>query len=150
MLSLLLAVCVAPLNFPGEFDGPVCTPTAQEEACRCSECITWDAVANASRYEITRRTVSTGFEIHAGTVEASRWTDDDGVEHGYLPTQWCFAKDASFPRDDVLYEYRVRACNSTGCSDEWSNPVRYRAAPYACFDNGREVQCYPGDPVVRP
>ncbi len=150
MFAALLAACLSPPFFPAVFSPDTCDLAAQAEECRCSECMTWPAMV-ATSYEITRRTVSTGFEIHAGTVHERVWTDDDGIERRALPPLWCFAWDSSFPREGVLYEYRMRACNGAfGCADEWSDPVRYRAAPYDCIEGGVFRQCHPGDPVRTP
>lgn len=133
--ALLLGACASAPFFSAEETG-VCvaayTQTGAQE-CVCSECLEWDAPPRAERYEITRRTVSTGAEILAGVT--------------YTPGLWCFAWDASFPRQGTRYRYTVRACNAYGCSPE-SVPVFYVGAPYACFDGGREVACYVGDAVV--
>lgn len=140
MIALLLAACLSMPLF--DMSGPPCAD--ETVACRCSECIAWDATHNATRYEVERETVSSGTKYAVGTV-AQRVVDEAGTVE--LPELWCAAWDNPFPREDVLYRYRVRACNDAGCSD-WSAAVQYRAAAYACFDGGVEVQCYVGDEVA--
>lgn len=143
MTALLLAACLSMPNF--DTDGATCPDT--QEACRCSECVVWDATPGAVRYEVQRETVSTGNKVWVGIVRWRSWTDDDGTANTTLPNTWCAAMDSPFPREDTLYRYRIRACDAVACG-EFSDPVTYRAAPYACFDGGREVACYVGDSVV--
>ena len=123
-------------------DGPPCADETEE--CRCSECMTWDAVPDAVRYEVVRETISTGATYKVGSVY-KRFIDEEGTME--LPKTWCMARDSSFPREGVLYRYQVRACSLTACG-AWSDAVHYRGAPYACFDAGREIACYVGDAVV--
>lgn len=132
MLSVLLAACLSPPFFPADFSGPTCDPAAQEEECRCSECFAWDASPGAASYRVERKAASSSSWYSVGNV---------------AEPMWCVARDSSFPRQGVLYEYRVVAGNEHGEADP-SPVVRYRGAPYACFDGGREVQCYVGDPLV--
>ena len=142
LLILLAAVCAAPPLFA--MTGPVCSPANQAVECRCSECMTWDAVPGATRYEVVRETISNGAVYGVGAVY-SRFVDDEGTLG--LPTQWCAAMDSSFPHAGTAYRYQVRACNAVGCG-AWSGAVVYVGAVYACFTGGREVQCYVADPVV--
>jgi hypothetical protein len=142
MISLLLAACLAPPLF--DMSGPACSPSRQTVECACSECMAWDAVPGATRYEVTRETISTGAVYGVGAVY-SRFVDDIGTLG--LPTLWCAAWDVGFPRAGTLYRYQVRGCNAAACGG-WSSAVQYRGAPYACFTGGREVQCYVGDSVA--
>ena len=110
--------------------------------------MTWDAAVGATRYEVVRQTISSGAVYTVGTVRP-RVVDEEGTLE--LPTHWCSAFDAPFPHEDTLYRYQVRACNTGVWMPEcgaWSDGVQYRGAPYACFDQGREVACYVGDSLV--
>jgi hypothetical protein len=139
---LLIAACLLPPLFA--MTGPVCSPARQAVECGCSECMTWDETPGATRYEVTRETLSTGAVYGVGAVY-SRFVDDIGTLG--LPTLWCAAWDSSFPHEGTPYRYQVRACNSVGCGG-WSGAVVYVGAVYSCFTGGREVQCYVSDEVV--
>jgi len=144
---LLLGVCATPLTFDSL--GPPCSDPLVE--CRCSECFTWDDSPRATRYEIERTTVSTGTVFQVGTLyyQPSYFDDEyqEMVPEVRPQTVWCGAKDAQFPHEGTHYRYRVKACNSFGCSVP-SAQVDYVAAPYSCMDNGVEKQCYAGDPLI--
>ena len=141
MFGLLLAVgiCLSPPLF--DMTGPVCADGTIE--CGCSECLTWDASPDATRYEVVRETMSSGVVHPVGTIFTK--LNEDGTTS--LATVWCFAWDSSFPHDGTLYRYQVRACNSLGCGP-LPDGLLYRGAPYTCFVDGREVACYVGDALV--
>jgi hypothetical protein len=163
MISVLLAACLSSPFFPPDFTGPVCSPERQVLECECSECFTWDPVADVDLYEIRRTTDSTGASYSVGDV-IGEWVDVEDIQSWRLPTQWCVARDVPFPRSTTLYRYEVRACvvaevsgtcgtvpiaiGERCCSTSWSNSVSYRGAPYTCYDNGVEVQCYTGDALA--
>lgn len=132
-----------------DLSGPICPSANLLTPCQCSECMTWDADPNATSYEINRETVSAGIYQTVGTLMQQTWTDEEGTHTRPPSTIWCFAKDSAFPHEGVQYRYKVRICNSIGCGP-WNDdsPISYVAAPYACFDGGREVSCYVGDPIV--
>lgn len=136
---------------PPLFDltGPICPSANLLIPCQCSEGMVWDPDPSATSYEINRETPSSGTRLTVGTIVEQTWLDEDGPHRLPPPAQWFFAKDSAFPQEGVEYRYRVRACNSIGCGP-WNedSPTSYVAAPYACFDGGREVSCYVGDPVV--
>lgn len=141
LASVLLAAGVCLSSPLYATDGPPCGDETAE--CRCSECMDWDATSTATRYEISRETLSTHTVYAVGTVVPQ--LDADGASQ--LPTTWCFAHDSVFPHDGTLYRYQTRACNAVGCGG-WSVGVQYRGAPYACFEGGREVVCYIGDTLA--
>lgn len=151
LAAFLLAACLESVYYPSTLDGPVCSVARERVECGCSECMTWDAVENVTVdfYEIERETVSTGNRVIVGTNE--RTYGDDGEEKrlvSFLSTTWCYSNDTPFPREGTLYSYRVRACLIGGNCGDWSNVVDYTAAPYACYPDGVERQCYPGDPLL--
>jgi hypothetical protein len=137
---ILAAVCLEAPTF--DLEGPVCDRPAV--ACGCSEGMTWDAVPGAERYELQRETVSTGSLVDVGAVPA-RIPAEEGEVDG--PRFWWFGRDSVMPRAGTLYRYRIRACNAAGCGP-WNDPVEYRGADYACYQDGREVACYVGDEVA--
>jgi hypothetical protein len=107
--------------------GAVCADESIE--CGCSECMKWDPTPNAARYDIIR-TDPGGMEWVVGTSSIYGGYTEDGVTTPPDPQElWCFAKDASLPREGQLYLYKVRACNVNGCGPA-SNQVTYVAAPY--------------------
>jgi hypothetical protein len=160
---VLAGVCAAPPLF--DLSGPTCTPIDQQVECRCSECITWPVVVGATFYAIERTKVSTGEKVNVGTttLQIGVYLDENGNSVPWsvnASTVWCVARDSSTPQEGLLYEYRVKACNATGCSpfqgaacpttqvDRTNCPVLYRAAPYACWHGGAEVACYTADPLI--
>lgn len=148
LAALLLAgICAEVPLF--DLDGPVCAPERLAVECGCSECMKWDPEPLAASYEVNRETVSSGTFLTVGTLSEQSYVDQDGAPALIPPaTLWCFARDSSFPHEGVQYRYRVRACNTLGCGP-WSDPqIVYVAAPYACFDAGREIPCYVADAVV--
>ena len=123
-------------------DAPyVCSALRQGIECGCSECLHWDPLPGASRYEVVRTTVSTGAVYIVGVIYAS--LQEDGSVN--LPTQWCVAMDSSFPHEGTAYRYVVRGCSHVGCGGA-SGSISYTGAPYACISGGREVQCYIASP----
>lgn len=152
--ALALAVCVEAVYYPLTMSGPVCSTEREMVECGCSECMTWGQVDDAMAYEVERVTVSNGTRIIVGRLDV-QYIDNDGLGDvtAVHPVVWCFTEDTSndpdrFPREGTLYEYRVRACKIADNCGDWSNIVDYRAAPYACYDAGREQQCYVGDGVI--
>jgi hypothetical protein len=136
LASLLLAACLTPPLF--DLDGPPCSPVRSWLQCACSEGMAWDPEPLADWYEVRRVAVYAGSGSQVGST-----TD----------TFWMFAEDADFPKAGTLYDYLVRACrrsttNGAVLCGGWSNAVRYVGAPYACYDSGQEVPCYPGDPLL--
>jgi hypothetical protein len=148
LAALLLASCLSMPLF-GELDGPPCGDETEE--CRCTECFGWEPSERATYYMVTRLTPSTGSAVLVGTLTEQLGVDEETGEPWRIPpaTVWCPARDNPFPREGTLYEYTVHACNAAGCVPS-TNSVRYRAAPYACYEGGREVACYVGDPVEAP
>jgi hypothetical protein len=158
LAALLLAACTEPVFFPADFSGPTCVAARQDVECGCSEGFQWDPVTLSEagtplvvdRYEVARKTVSSGTEYTVGARYIQTGFDEDtGEPWSHLATAWFPALDNPFPQEGTVYEYRVRACAAAKCG-EWSGPVRYVAAPYGCFEDGAEVSCYVGDPVEMP
>jgi len=134
-----------PLFSPG---GPLCSASRQDTECGCSECLTWDAAAGATWYEIRRCDRSGGDCTFVGDTRwknRAAFTDSGGFHAAVRPTLWCVAWDAPFPLLSVAYDYKVRACTDGPggpvCSAGYSNPVGYVAAPYMCIEQGLEVPC---------
>ena len=129
---LLLGVCAEMPLFDGT--GPVCPIAAQSIECRCTECMEWDAPVESTTgvvnwYDIERTNPDGSFGIVGGTWRTD-WLEDDFPMTLPPATHWCFARDSSMPVEGVLYGYRVRACNTVGCSS-YDTVVEYRTAPYA-------------------
>ena len=148
--------CLSPLLW--EFTGVPCADETIE--CRCSEFFTWDKASGPVTYYEVQRKASTSVEWYT-VCNLDVWLDAEDLETGEpikvereLLIHFPAIDDSSFPREGVLYEYRVRACCGTGEFENefggWSGVVRYRAAPYACFESGVEVPCYTDDPVFSP
>lgn len=134
MTALLWGICAAIPLFDNT--GPICSPAAQIEECRCSECMEWGASLETQAdplvryYEIERTEPGGGFSVVGATLRQD-WIDEDSIfRTSPPPTTWCFAKDNPMPLEGLLYGYRVRACNLIGCS-AYDLQVEYTAAPYA-------------------
>lgn len=133
---LLLGICP---NIP-LFDnaGPVCSPAAQVEECRCSECFVWNPSQETSSdpivdwYDVERTNPDGSFGVVGGTWREN-WIDPDTGNPYTAPpsTVWCFAKDSPIPSEGQLYAYRVRACSTANGCSSYDLPVEYTAAPYA-------------------
>jgi len=136
---LLAVVCLNPPLF--DMSGPTCA--APFEACKCSECITWDVLPGALRYEVLRHNPG-GSTTAVGTTKILGGYTDDGVTVPADPQElWCFAMDYPFPVEGATYAYEVRGCNSFGCGP-WSGltgSTTYVAAPYWCWAGGARVGC---------
>ena len=139
MLSILLATC---LTAPLYLDIGPCDVTP----CRCTDLV-WDASQYATSYEVQRQTASTGDIVNVGVIvqQCSDWECS-------LFTSWSTLRDSESPfsyppHEGVDYLYRVRACNSFGCSD-WTLWLANQGWPLACYVNGREESCYVGDDVI--
>jgi hypothetical protein len=167
LAAVVIAACLLPPLFA--MDGPICSTFRQEVECGCSECMTWDVAYEADWYEINR-TNADGTTVNVGNTQwrnhltVQGWIDPlTGV---YTPEiyrtverVWCFAWDAPFPEAGDRYIYRIASClmldGEPACSP-WStdfnpaNGVVYRAAPYACYSGGVEVECYHGDEIAAP
>ena len=145
MLSaLLLSVCTTgAVLYDTDLSGPPCADYTAE--CRCNECVTWEAAPRATSYRVERKAASSSDWYAVGNVAAQ--TTEEGTIPA--PTTWCVARDSSFPRRGVLYDYRVIAVNAAGESGP-SATVQYRGAPYWCGDDSGESQCYVGDAKVTP
>lgn len=132
-----------------------CTPARALIECGCDEDLSWDPVEiseagtplEVTRYEIERETVSTGVRVVVGANDRQTWVDEDDVTFTRIATSWSFARDVPFPREGTWYRYRVLACAGPKCG-EFSPPMEYVTAPYACHDDAGEGPCYVGDPVV--
>jgi len=129
---------------------PDCGPASQNVPCKCSECLSWDPVATADWYEVTRCNAADGKCAVVGDtrmLNRAAWTDEAGVPHAaVLATRWCVPFDRDLPSAGALVDYAVKACDDrttgTVCSTTYSNSVRYAGAPYACFANGVEIPCW--------
>jgi hypothetical protein len=140
--------CENPPSF--EVEGNICPTAKQDKPCGCSEVLTWDPVSSADWYEISRCDVDTD---ECSVVGVTKWrnrgvTATDGVYRAdERPAFWIVAWDTPFPRPGRVYDYAVRACRAglhggpATCSTDFSNWVRYGAAPYMCVENGAEIAC---------
>jgi len=154
MIRILLLACAFGPFYPATFDGPPCSPERQALECECSEALAWDAATGADRYEVWRRTVSTGSLCRAGILRRSL-TSEPGEPDAWAwpPLVWSPALDGeregicTFPRAGTLYEYAVRACSGALCSED-SGAVQYRGTDYECVVAGEPRQCHVGDPCV--
>lgn len=153
--------CAGPPFYPSTFDGPACSVERQELECVCSECFTWDPCrvpagkpeCSEDGYTISRAAPGESPAV-VGEVRCSpAYVDEDGVPHvKWCPLSWCAARDQVPPKEGVLYAYTVQGFDVLAdgrrlYSVSPSAPVKVRSAPLACFENGREVPCYPGDRV---
>lgn len=155
--ALVLAACaIDPASgleeivfFPPELVGPTCAPERQDVECGCSECLTWEVVEGVTGYEVERVTVSSG-ATYLYDLPLQLFVDPVTQEvTTFQQMIWCPAKGVPFPREGTLYAVRVRAYRPGPILGDPSNEVVYRAAPYACFESGDEVQCYTADPLAR-
>lgn len=164
----LHAACDYPPSFA--LDGEACTPERQELQCVCSENLQWDHAEGAQYYVVWRRSWpdQDDWRIVGDTIRLNRYfqclpgcRDMDTLEcpescklPDVLQTYWPVAFDDPFPRVGELYEYGVQSCRFVDCqvgpcdtpvvcsSEEGTELVKYRAAPYACYEGGVEVPCY--------
>jgi len=131
---VLAGVCAMIPHF-GALGDPACTVARQDVECGCSECMTWDAPVETypkqnGWFDIERTNPDGSFAIVGGTWRLD-WLDEDGYPRSDPPaTVWCFARDVPMPLEGRLYGYRVRTCNTHGCSP-YDLTVEYVAAPYA-------------------
>jgi hypothetical protein len=51
-----------------------------------------------------------------------------------------------FPREDTVYWFMVRGCDSEQCGAWGIDYVEFIGQPYACFRSGCEERCYLGAP----
>jgi len=140
--------CADPPSFA--LGGDICPPAKQDRPCSCSEALSWNPVSDADWYQIWRCDVDTDECLMVGTT---KWrnrgvTITNGVYHAdERPAFWLVPWDTPFPRSGRTYDYSIKACRAgpygapPTCSTEFSNWVRYAAAPYLCVENGTEVAC---------
>lgn len=115
------------------------------QACRCTD-IEWDPdTVRVERYEIDRQLLPSDPWVPVGTLPELP-NDDGGLDppfHG-----WNVLRAPTVPVEGTLYLYRIRGCNSVGCS-AWVT-IYDQGFPVACFDGGAEVRCYTGAPCRVP
>lgn len=141
---LLLSVCaIGSVYYDADLTGPTCADYTA--SCRCNECISWEPAVRATGYRVERKAAS-GSDWYAVGNLSSQTTEEGTLP---APTVWCVARDSSFPREGVLYDYRVIAVNAAGESEP-SAVVQYRGAPYWCGSEAGEAQCYVGDEKAKP
>ena len=140
--------CADPPNF--ELGGAACPTARQDRPCSCSEGLSWNPVSDADWYQIWRCDTDTDECLNVGTTQ---WrnrgvTVTNGVYHAdERPAFWLVPWDTPFPRPGRIYDYAIKACRAGSygapptCSAEFSNWVRYGAAPYMCVESGTEVAC---------
>lgn len=153
---LLLGVCANPPLF--NETGPDCTPARQLVECACSECFGWDPATGgppSEWYEVLR-TNPDGTMVIAGSTQSRNrpafvYPRSGVTVPALILTRWCAPWDAAFPHEGQTYRYQVRPCRMAGAAvscGQWSaGSIQYTAAPYDCYSGGKEVACYPGDPV---
>ena len=154
LAALLLAVCSWPLDYG--LVGQACEqPT---DPCRCSQAIQWDRNTFATASEIWRHEVG-GVWIMVGDVPIvctqfmpSTVPGEADICQWREPQAWWLPIwDQTMPHEGVTYEYTVVHVNDCGRSElDPAVSVQYTGPPVACFELGREVACYEGDPLMRP
>jgi hypothetical protein len=150
---LLGVVCGWPLEFG--LTGRYCEQP--HDPCRCSQAIQWDREVTATGSEVWRREVG-GTWAQVGTVplictatEPSLDPEADEICIYWEPRcYWLPLMDEPMPNEGMTYEYTIVHVNDCGRSQPGSSTVAYVGPPVACFEGGVEVECYPGDPLMRP
>lgn len=139
--------------------GPACPSTRQPVACGCTEPLEWDPVpATITGWEVQRRRSPSGPWVRVGIVPHERSVGVGHVCSGGFPDYGCVGNAPEtirgvesarvwtpvldkvtlpaiedVPLPGVLYDYRVRSMN-LGDVGPWTPLIRYRAAPFICFD----------------
>lgn len=139
--AVFLGACLVPFDYTVR-----CDPKSPADGCSCTD-VEWNPADRAETYRVERETLSSGARVVVGSVVAQE------VEGEFIPpsTFWNVTRDSIAPRLRTPYRYRIRACNSAGCS-AWSDPVENRTPPYICFAGAtpREIPCYVGASCLIP
>jgi len=142
---LVAAVCSYPPLY--DMSGPECvTPT---EPCQCSECVRWDAVQGAIRYEVNRTDINGVERLVGRSAIYGGYVDEFGTWVPVDPVEWyCFQRDDPPPVEGHRYTYKFRACTGAAASTctPWAArddglPIIYFGAPMWCFAGDRRVAC---------